>query len=87
MLEDDVRFFMGLLRMEFPLYCEDGSLNFAAFTVCQARNDDTFKSCLNALLSSNFDINRENDDNETFLQRICLSQFVSTARINAMLEH
>ena len=41
-LEDDVRFFMGLLRMEFPLYCEDGSLNFAAFTICQVRNDDTF---------------------------------------------
>ena len=51
------------------------------------RNDDTYQSCLNALMSSNFDINRENDDNETFLQRICLSQFVSTARINAMLEH
>ena len=66
-LEDDVRFFMGLLRMEFPLYGEDGSLNFAAFTVCKVRNDNTFMSCLNALMSSKFDVNRENDDNETFL--------------------
>ena len=67
MLEGDVRFFMGLLRMEFPLYCEDGNLNFAAFTICTVREDNTFISCLNALMSSDFDINRENDDNETFL--------------------
>ena len=84
---DDLRFFMGLLRMEFPLYSEDINMNFAAFTICSVQNDNTFTSCLNALMSSGFDINRENDDNETFLHRICLSPKISQNRINSLLEH
>ena len=72
---------MSLLRMEFPLYGEDINLDFAGFQVCNARNDNTFVTCLNALIRHGFDINKENDDDETFLQRICLSQFVSQSRI------
>ena len=49
-LDDDVRFFMSLLRMKFPLYGEDVNLDFAAFQVCNVRNEDTFQNCLNALI-------------------------------------
>ena len=73
--------------MEFPLYGEDANLDFSAFIVCNVQTDNTFLSCLNALIRNGFDINKENDDNETFLHRICLSKSVSQNRINALLEH
>ena len=63
--------------MEFPMYHEDSSLNFAAFVLCNVSEDSTFLNCLNALIRNGFDINKENDDNETFLHRICLSPSVS----------
>lgn len=86
-LEGDTRFFMSLMRMEFPMYHEDASLNFAAFTLCNVKDDSTFINCMNALIRNGFDINKENDDNETFLQRLCLSPLASQNRIEALLEN
>ena len=66
-LDDETRYFNTLLRLKFPLYGEDANLDFAAFYICQARTDPIFTNCLVALIQARFDVNRENDDNETFV--------------------
>ena len=86
-IENDPRYFTTLLHMRFPLYGEDVNLDFAAFYICKVQDEQTFVSCFKALIKSGFGINKENDDDETFLQRLCLSQFVSQSRIAAVLEH
>ena len=66
-LDDEPRFFNTLLRLKFPLYGEDTNLDFAGFYICMARTDAIFSNCLGALAHARFDVNKENDDNETFL--------------------
>lgn len=51
----------------FPLYGEDINLDFAAFIICETPNETTFENCLSAFLQQGFDINKGNDDDETFL--------------------
>ena len=67
LVEGDSQYFFALLRLKFPLYGEDQSLDFAAFIVCEVEDDNTFLSALNALLQQGFNINSGNDDDESFL--------------------
>ena len=45
-LEGETRFFMALLRVQFPLYGEDANMDTAAFLICQVRDDQVFFDCL-----------------------------------------
>ena len=86
-ISDDTRYLFPLLRLKFPLYGEDVNQDFAAFIICETTNENTFLTCLNALLQQDFDINRGNDDDESFLQRLCLCARASESRIKALLRH
>ena len=76
-VEGEATFFLTLLKLRFPLYGEDAQLNFAAFTICEAADDNLFSKCLNALMACKFDVNRPNDDDESFLQHLCTSEKVN----------
>lgn len=86
-LENETRYFFSLLRIGFPLYGEDGDFDFAAFYICNTDKEATFLNCLTAIMKNGFDINRENEDDESFLQRLCLSPHVSQTRVRAMLKY
>ena len=47
---DDTQYLFPLLRLKFPLYVEDANLDFAAFIICEIPNENTFLTCLNALM-------------------------------------
>lgn len=50
LVEGDSQYFFALLRLKFPLYGEDQNLDFAAFTICEVEDENTFQSALNSLL-------------------------------------
>ena len=53
--------------------------------MCEADDDVIFVQALDALLKAGFDINRGNDDDESFLQRLCLCSRVSESRVRALI--
>ena len=57
---DDTRFFIKLLELNFPLYHEDADCNFPAFYIAHVPTDSKFCSVFNALRAANFDLSREN---------------------------
>lgn len=87
-VQDDTRFFLALLRLGFPLYAEDVNLDTPGFIICSASNESTFQTCFQALMARKMDVNRENDDDESFVQRLCLSAKLNTqSRVRAMLQY
>mmetsp|Transcript_19287 Transcript_19287/g.26120 ORF Transcript_19287/g.26120 Transcript_19287/m.26120 type:complete len:134 (+) Transcript_19287:1405-1806(+) len=84
-LEGELRFFLTLIKLGFPLYGEDGNLETPAFLLCGTKDEAHFKMCLTALIAAGFDINKENDDDDTFLQKLCCTSKISLNRIQAML--
>ena len=62
-------------------------MDTAAFIVCLVKDDQVFFDCLNALIRAGFNVNKENEDDESFLQRLCLSAKVSNKRIRCLLQH
>ena len=83
--ENETRYFTTLVKLGFPLYGEDAILDTPAFLLCQTKDENAFVTCFNALCDQRFDIHRENDDDETFLQRLCLSSRVSESRVQAVI--
>ena len=82
---DDTRFFISLLGLNFPLYHEDNDHNFPAFLIVDVANDSKFSSAFNALLELSFDVNRESTVEETFMTKVCKSPHVSTNRIQGII--
>ena len=86
-IEGECGYFLTLVKLGFPLYSEDGNLDTPGFLLCDVRNEAHYKQCLAAFMSKGFEINRGNDDDESFLQRLCCSEKVSPGRIQALLAY
>ena len=83
---DDTRFFISLLSLNFPLYHEDSNHNFPAFLIVEVKNDSKFNNCYVSLLEAKFDLNRENSEDETFLTKVCKSSQVSENKMQGIIQ-
>lgn len=83
---DDTRFFISLLGLNFPLYHEDNDHNFPAFYIANVKTDSKFCSSFNALLEAKFDLTHENTEDETFLTKVCKSPQVSVDKIQGIIQ-
>lgn len=70
--EQDTRYFVRLLDLNFPLYNMDSEQDFPPFLITKVKDSSSFSSVFNALVIAGFDINYPNEDSLTFLQKLVM---------------
>ena len=84
--EDDARFFNILLTLRFPLYEEDIEGDFAPFIIAGIKGDGVFLEAFKALLKAKFDLAQRNSNRVTFIECLCQSKHMTTAKMQALLQ-
>ncbi len=85
-MTEDPCFFIYLVQLGLPLYCEDKFGNMAPFIITKVKSDSVFLEAFSALIKAGYNLAALSSRNESFIQRIYQSKHVTVPKMEAILK-